>query len=247
MARISLALCPRRRRAARGARSRVRTGPCTIQIYVYAARDVRALTGTLSRIERREVAFVYTFSAPTDRPASRPTDRGPRTYVSPFRAHARACVSLARRLTPQAYDRPDRYSESLKGERSEKGESKTRSDANVRGGVERRAGVRRGSRHEPNRNQRPTRLDQHLDAFSLSPFFFSLSFSLSSPLAPLPLTLYFSVSPALRISRSVFGVFHFRRDRGAVVIPMRARFSILYRYEQMRFLRVQEQVEIRTR
>lgn len=27
-----------RRRAARGARSRVRTGPCTIQIYVYAVR-----------------------------------------------------------------------------------------------------------------------------------------------------------------------------------------------------------------
>lgn len=65
---------------ARGARSRVRTGPCTIQIYVYAARDVRALTGTLSRRARRgEKSPSYIPSPrPTDRPASqadRPTVR----------------------------------------------------------------------------------------------------------------------------------------------------------------------------
>lgn len=63
-----------------GARSRVRTGPCTIQIYVYGgARDVRALTGTLSRIgEERSRLRVY-IPSPRDRPAGRPvrpTDSG---------------------------------------------------------------------------------------------------------------------------------------------------------------------------
>lgn len=102
---LSSIVCPRRR-AARGARSRVRTGPCTIQIYVYAARDVRALTGTLSRVERREVAFVLYLLR--DRPSGQAdqADRGPHTYVSPFRARTCVCIlSEATYTTSVATDR----------------------------------------------------------------------------------------------------------------------------------------------
>jgi len=142
--------------------------------------------------------------------------------------HARACVFLARRLTPQAYDRPDRYSESLKGERSGKGESKTRRDADVRGGVERRVGVRRGSRHEPNRNQRPTRLDQHLDAFSLSPFFSSLPL----PRLPFSHSVFFCL-PDSPVSPGPFSEIFISIESPCYLDELD--FLILYRYEQMRF------------
>lgn len=99
-----LALCPR------GARSRVRTGPCTIRIYVYATREgerirvcmcvyvlvrerereryVRALTAR-SRMRGGKKSLSYLR-------ATNRRDRGP--YVSPFSCtHVRACVSLSAR------------------------------------------------------------------------------------------------------------------------------------------------------
>lgn len=61
----SLALSGRRARLSRRARSRVKTGPCTIQIYVYARRGgIRtcALTA-LTHEASGEVAFAYLVGA----------------------------------------------------------------------------------------------------------------------------------------------------------------------------------------
>lgn len=126
-------------RAARGARSRVRTGPCTIQIYVYGGGRCTCINRhSLTHREERSRLRVYTFSD-RDRPAGQPTDRPgapPGTYVSPFRARTCVCILSEATYTTSARQPGPVFRASLKGERSEKGESKTRRDADVRGGAE---------------------------------------------------------------------------------------------------------------
>lgn len=154
---------------------------------------------SLTHREERSRLRIYLLH---DQPAGQPTSR-PCTYVSPFRARTCVCILSEATYTTSVQQTGPVFRVSLKGERSEKGESKTRRDADVRGGVERRVGVRRGSRHEPNRNQRPTRLDQHLDAFSLSPFFSSRPPPSPFPSLFLPapfLSLYIFLSLRLPVS-----------------------------------------------
>lgn len=113
--------------------------------------------------------------------------------------HVRIYVFLVRRLIPQACNRPDRYSESKERgvkerekERKRWRESKTprarRTEEGGGGWLE--EGVGTSLTVQPH----PTRLDQHLDAFSLSlglssPLSFILSFSLSPFLSPHPRSL----------------------------------------------------------
>lgn len=94
--------------------------------------------------------------------------------------HARACVRRLhhKRTTDQTGIQNQRREE-------RKRENKMRCDRQRRW---KKVG-RRGSRHEPNRNQHPTRLDQHLDAFYLSLSLFS-PFALSLILFFYSLTIY---------------------------------------------------------
>jgi len=84
---------------------------------------VRALTA-LTRIGKKYLRYLR----------ARPT-RGPFPCTSPFPCtHVRVCILSETRLTPQAYDRPDRYSESKERGEKERVRRRRRTEQVGRGG-----------------------------------------------------------------------------------------------------------------
>lgn len=172
MARTSLQHCPPVQLAHAG------TGPRTIRIYLHTAYHTRsrigkevsprACRGTGTRV------LVYRCVGPLNRTYEYCSYiRNTWTNVCEYkrvwgnvRVKGRTRVSTVVNSTTatQPHDRPDRYSKSeLAG--GTRGRRKGKEQGRKRIG-------KRGSRHEPNCNQHPTRLDQHLVG--------SFSFPLSS-------------------------------------------------------------------